>query len=73
MEEFTDIDADIDVHGLLLSGPIFIRPAKASYEPSLKQLIIVGQRSKIKRRWCGSLSIEVYANGLRVDKIQKII
>jgi hypothetical protein len=58
MEEFIDIDACIGVHEFLLFGYISLGPAKASYEPSLRQLAIVGRGLKIEK-WGGSLSIEV--------------
>lgn len=47
MEEFTDINAYIDVYGFLLSGSISLGPAKGSYEPSFVQLTIVGRGLKI--------------------------
>jgi hypothetical protein len=58
MEEFTDIDADIGVHGFLLSGSISLGPGKASYQPSFGQLTIVGRGLK-REKWGGSLSTEV--------------
>ena len=63
MEELTDINVDIGIHELLLSGFISKRLAKASYKSSFSQLTIVGRRSKRREVAWQSVDRSIAASG----------